>query len=79
MAFITAAPMDESGYFNFGLANSITGAHLSKARKVVVEVNKNVPYCLGGNFESIHISSVDYIIEGTITPLLRFPLHRRGR
>jgi butyryl-CoA:acetate CoA-transferase len=69
VAFITTAPMDENGYFNFGLANSITGANLSKAKRVVVEVNENVPYCLGGNFESIHISSVAHIIEGSNTPL----------
>jgi butyryl-CoA:acetate CoA-transferase len=69
VAFITTAPMDENGYFNFGLANSITGANLSKAKRVVVEVNENVPYCLGGNFESIHISSVAHIIEGSNPPL----------
>jgi butyryl-CoA:acetate CoA-transferase len=69
VAFITTAPMDENGYFNFGLANSITGANLSKAKRVVVEVNENVPYCLGGNFESIHISSVAHIVEGSNSPL----------
>jgi acyl-CoA hydrolase len=54
---------------------------MSKAKKVVIEVNENVPYCLGGNFESVHISNVDYIIEGKNKPLmrcLRF-LNRRWR
>jgi len=69
VAFITTAPMDKNGYFNFGLANSITGANLSKAKHIVVEVNENVPYCLGGNFESIHISSVAHIVEGSNPPL----------
>ncbi len=69
VAFITVAPMDENGYFNFGLANSITGSNLSKAKHVVVEVNENVPYCLGGNFESIHISNVDLIVETANPPL----------
>ncbi len=69
VAFITTAPMDESGYFNFGLANSITGANLSKAKRIVVEVNENVPYCLGGNFESVHISNVSHIVEGANSPL----------
>ena len=64
VVYITSAPMDPRGYFNFGLSNSITGACISKAKKVVVEVNRNVPYCLGGNQESIHISRVDYIVEG---------------
>ncbi|HOQ10830.1 MAG TPA: acetyl-CoA hydrolase/transferase C-terminal domain-containing protein [Spirochaetota bacterium] len=73
VAFITTAPMDNNGYFNFGLANSVTGANLSKAKKIVVEVNNNVPYCLGGNFESIHISNVDYIVEGDNHPLVEVP------
>lgn len=73
VSVITAAPMDRNGYFNFGLANSVTGAHLSKSKKVIVEVNENVPYCLGGNFESIHISGVDHIIEGKNIPLVEVP------
>ncbi len=71
--FITAGEMDQRGYFNFGLANSVTNAVLAKAKKVVVEVNKNVPYCLGGNQESVHISRVDYIVEGNNPPLLEVP------
>lgn len=73
VVFITAAPMDNCGYFNFGIANSATGSHLSKAKKIVVEINENIPYCLGGNFESIHISNIDYIVEGKNTPLAEVP------
>ncbi len=73
VSVITAAPMDRNGYFNFGLANSVTGAHLSKSKKVIVEVNESVPYCLGGNFESIHISGVDHIVEGKNNPLVEVP------
>ena len=69
VVFITSAPMDPRGYFNFGLSNSMTSAAIAKAKKVVVEVNSNVPYCLGGNQESIHISRVDYIVEGENQPL----------
>ncbi len=69
VTFITVAEMDKNGYFNFGLSNSITGSVLSKSKIIIVEVNKNVPYCLGGNRESIHISDVDYIVEGKNTPL----------
>lgn len=70
VAFITVAEMDKNGYFNYGLCNSITGAVLDKSKKIVVEVNKNVPYCYGGNKESIHISKVDYIVEGKNPPLM---------
>ena len=69
LVFIVVAEMDKNGYFNYGICNSLTGAVRSKAKKVVVEVNKSVPYCYGGNRESIHISRVDYIVEGNNTPL----------
>ena len=69
VAFISVSPMDARGYFNYGLANSFTSAIIDKAKKVVVEINRNAPYCLGGNRESIHVSRVDYIVEGN-NPLL---------
>lgn len=36
-----------------------------KADTIIVEVNKNMPRCLGGFEESIHISQVDMIVEGS--------------
>ena len=69
VAFITAAPPDARGYLNFGLSNSATSAFIDKSKKVVIEINKNVPYCFGGNRESIHISRVDHIVEGNNNPL----------
>ena len=56
-----------------GVSNSVTPAVISKARKIVVEVNDKVPTCLGGNQESIHISQVDAIVEGNNNPLLEIP------
>jgi acyl-CoA hydrolase len=70
---VMVSSMDENGYFNLGPTNSVTPAHLEKAERVVVEVNKKVPICLGGNGESLHISRVDYIVEGNNTPLLQLP------
>lgn len=67
--FLTVTPMSERGYFNYGLSNSITPAVISKAKKIVVEVNRNIPYCLGGNQESVHISRIDHVVEGKNTPL----------
>ncbi|MCE5275806.1 MAG: acetyl-CoA hydrolase/transferase C-terminal domain-containing protein [Syntrophaceae bacterium] len=68
--FITACPMDSQGYFNYGLCNSITSAIITKAKKIVVEVNESIPHCLGGNQESVHISRVDYIVQGKNPPLM---------
>ena len=71
VAFLTASPMDSRGFFNFGLSNSLTSAIISKAKKIIIEVNENVPVCLGGNQEMIHVSRVDYIVHGEHPPLLQ--------
>lgn len=73
VVFATVTPMDDKGYFNYGLANSVTSAYLEKAKTVIVEVNESVPTCLGGNSESIHISQVDYIVEGVSSPMIQLP------
>ncbi len=71
--FLSAGAMDSRGYFNFGLSNSVSSAVISKAKKIVVEVNDKIPYCLGGNQESLHISRVDYIVESEGKPLMEIP------
>ncbi len=69
-----ATPMDNSGCFNFGLGNShLRGTALSAKRAVVVEVNENMPLCLGGSDEYLHISEIDYVIEGSNTPIFTLP------
>ncbi|MBO8158363.1 acetyl-CoA hydrolase/transferase C-terminal domain-containing protein [Thermosyntropha sp.] len=70
VAFVPVSPMNEKGFFNLGTSNSITSYVINKAKKVVVEVNKSVPICLGGNSESVHISQVDYIVESKDNPKL---------
>ncbi|MBN1374876.1 MAG: butyryl-CoA:acetate CoA-transferase [Dehalococcoidia bacterium] len=71
--FVNARPMDRQGFFNFGMCNSVTSAAITKAKKIVVEVNENMPHCLGGNQESVHVSRVDYIVQGRNQPLLEVP------
>ena len=56
-------PMDENGVFNFSAANLWHRAVLERARIVVVEVTENNPYVYGTE-NGIHISEVDYIIQG---------------
>ncbi|MGI5921285.1 MAG: acetyl-CoA hydrolase/transferase family protein [Syntrophomonadaceae bacterium] len=69
LSMILVGPMDEKGFFNLGPSNSTTLASTRKSKKVIVEVNRSVPTCLGGNQESIHISQVDYIVESDNSPL----------
>ncbi|MCR5791582.1 MAG: butyryl-CoA:acetate CoA-transferase [Lachnospiraceae bacterium] len=64
VAIMQVAPMDEHGYFNFGPSASHLMAACETAKVVIVEVNENMPRCLGGTEEAIHISKVDMIVEG---------------
>lgn len=64
------APMDSKGYFNLGPQNSETMANMEAADIVIVEVNKNMPVCLGGAEEAVHISMVDFIVEAPDDQLL---------
>ena len=42
---------------------------IKAAKKIIVEVNENMPRCLGGFENSIHISKVDMIVEGPNDPI----------
>ena len=64
VAFFQVAPMDEEGYFSFGLSASHLRAMIDKAQKVVVEVNANMPVCFGDLDTKVHIDEVDGIVEG---------------
>lgn len=67
------APMDENGYFNFGPSASHLAAACKRAEYVIVEVNPNIPYCVGGPEAGIHISKVDFIVEGDNSPITTLP------
>ena len=58
------APMDNHGFFNFGPNASHLAAVVETSATVIVEVNKNMPRCLGGTENNVHISDVDFIVEG---------------
>jgi len=66
-------PMDKGGFFNFGLASSHNYAIGSTAGLRIVEVNTCMPRCLGGYEEGIPLEEVDYIIEGSNTPIFATP------
>ena len=69
VAMFQVTPMDKHGYFNFGLSASHLRAVIEKSKVVIVEVNKNMPRCLGGFDNCIHISEVDMIVEGRNDPM----------
>lgn len=70
---LQVAPMDEHGFFSFGVANTYCFEGAMQAATVIVEVNQNLPRMLGGSEDGLHISMVDYIIEGSNSPIFELP------
>ncbi len=68
VAMLSVAPMDSHGYFNLSTSTGIAKGILDKADVVIVEVNENLPRVHGFD-EVVHVSEVDYIVEGEHGPL----------
>ena len=73
VAMIQVPPMDEDGYFSYGLNASHLEALFEKAEVIILEVNRNYPRCLGGENTRIHISQVDMVVEGDNPYLNQLP------
>jgi acyl-CoA hydrolase len=72
IAILKTCPMDENGAFNFSAANLWHRAVVESAKMVIVEVCRGLPYVYGdGN--SVHLSEVDYIVEGDHEPAPELP------
>ncbi len=65
-------PVDANGFFNFGVSNLWHRAVLERAKLVIVETCEAVPHGHGDE-NGIHVSEVDYIIEGDGAPLSELP------
>lgn len=63
-AFFQVSPMDEHGYFSVGPNASHLAALCERAEYVFVEVNRNMPRCLGGIEHAVHISQISGVVEG---------------
>ena len=69
VAIFQVSPMDEHCYFSFGPSASHLAACCERAEVIIVEVNENMPRCLGGFENGIHISKVDMVVEGDNPPI----------
>ncbi|MBL4743549.1 MAG: 4-hydroxybutyrate CoA-transferase, partial [Cycloclasticus sp.] len=69
---LRTSPMDENGYFNFGVSNTYVRANCEVAEKIVVETSTTLPVCLG-NDNTVHISELAAVIEGDNAPLFELP------
>jgi acyl-CoA hydrolase len=72
IVILKTCPMDENGYFNFGATNMWHRPIIERAKLVIVEVTKGLPYVYGEK-NGVHIGEVDYIIEGDNQPAAELP------
>ena len=64
-AFITTvSPMDRHGWFTFGTSNDYATTTARSAKRLIVEVNANMPRVFGDSL--LHISEVDAIVENNV-------------
>lgn len=72
IAVLQTCPIDARGYFNFSATNLWHRAVIERAKTVIVEVSRGLPYVVGDQ-NGVHIGEVDYIIEGDHLPPAQLP------
>jgi itaconate CoA-transferase len=72
----TVSPMDRHGYFGFGTGNDYSTKVARSTKRLIVEVNRNMPRVHGDQAE-LHVSEVDAIVENHV-PLLELPSRGPG-
>ena len=72
IVILKTCPMDEGGYFNFGPTNIWQRAVVERAKVVIVEINRAMPYVFGRE-NGVHVNEVDYIVEGDHEPCVELP------
>ena len=67
IVILKTCPLDEGGYFNMSAANLWHRAIVERAKMVIVETSRGLPYVYGDQ-TGVHVSEVDYVIEGDDEP-----------
>ncbi len=60
----TVSPMDRHGWFTFGTSNDYSSTAARSAKRLIVEVNENMPRVFGESL--LHISEVDAIVDNDV-------------
>lgn len=72
IAFFQVGPMDALGNFNLGPQVSDMWGVIRGAKKVIVEVNENMPVAHGQQTQ-LNLYAIDHVVEGSNTPLAELP------
>ncbi len=75
---VQVSPMDKHGNFNLGPTISHYRAAADKAKMIIVEVNEDMPIAHGGYGNYLHVSEIDYIVEGGHTGMPQIPFTEPG-
>lgn len=70
VAFLNVSPPDADGYCSFGISADLAVSAVERARKIIVQVNKAMPYSYGDAL--IHVSRIDAAVE-VDDPLVEVP------
>jgi itaconate CoA-transferase len=71
--FVTmVSPMDRHGYFSFGVSNDCSTKVARAARRLIVEVNENMPRVTGTG-AALHVSEISAVVENH-APLPELPI-----
>ena len=73
IAVIQTGPIDSYGNFNIGPQVCDVWGYINNAKMIIVEVNENMPFAHGYQTE-LNLSDVDYVIQGSNTPLVELAL-----
>jgi itaconate CoA-transferase len=68
----TVSPMDRHGYMSFGTGNDYSTKVARSAKRLIVEVNENMPRVFGEGAQ-LHVSEVDAIVENHV-PVIELPV-----
>jgi acyl-CoA hydrolase len=68
VAVLKTTPMDEHGFFNFGVSVTYHKAITERAKVLIIETDESMPYVYGVE-NGVHISDVDHVIDGGKTEL----------
>jgi acyl-CoA hydrolase len=72
IAMFQVAPMDSHGNFNIGPQVADIWGVIKAAKKIIVEVNENMPIAQGHQSQ-LNLYGVDYVVEGSNSPLAELP------
>lgn len=68
IAMFQVAPMDKHGNFNLGPQVADMWGVIKAAKKIIVEVNENMPIALGHQTQ-LNLYGIDYVVEGSNSPM----------